>query len=295
MSDRKVLYPKPPRLNGTIAAKFMTNFFLQGCEAPFWAFVQGAAPAVGKLAQIIILPEAEDIVQEILDPNGHGEKRPARHGRKGKGTKGIPPYREASMSQPKSRINPTTAFRTTGLRHIFPVFNMYEGLNITSAIAEISATGAVDSIWGIIQSPGYKCEGLEYLYRKRNDPQTFAALGGDYAAGNFPALIQNRGFSSSTAFGWLNIDREFITYVKGTARGRTPYTSLDIEIALWSDRRGYLDTTFLGDFDQGEEVEWVLTADCEPMENIQFRVKVGYGFIDMDFMELFAFATVDLI
>jgi len=84
--------PRVPEFGGFTDLRFITNYYLTGCSAPFELVLELSKEPTGDLLLLFIGFDEEEWFQEIFQP-GRGRRRtPSRKGRKRRRGFGIPDW-----------------------------------------------------------------------------------------------------------------------------------------------------------------------------------------------------------
>jgi hypothetical protein len=172
--------PKPPEIDGFEDIKFITNYFLMGCVPPTYVVVDFSKEPLADVAMLICTFDWSDIAQEAFQPGGQRNRRSGRHGRKGPPAFGSLDPNEVVGAKIRAKVNPTDFMKHSPLRRIFPVWNAYEGVAFTAAVAEGFTDVGFESLWGMINVSPNHCREFARFSRQKTEedgPQTVAAAG----------------------------------------------------------------------------------------------------------------------
>jgi hypothetical protein len=185
--------PRAPRLDGYFDLRYITNYFVAGCVPPTYAVVDFSKEPLTDVAMLICTFDWQDIAQEVIQPGGRRAEKPGRHGRKGpKPVFGLD-INEKIGAKIRAKVNPIDVMKHSPLRRIFPIWNAYEGVSFTAAVAEGFTDVGFETLWGLINIDPNHCREFPRVQRHREDPnpwdgQTIAAVGPPLNTFNMPIL-----------------------------------------------------------------------------------------------------------
>lgn len=169
--------PKPPRIDPWDKVKFITNYFLTGCEPPQELVVDLSEEPKKDVLLLILSPDLFDISQAIVEPKKGRRRKPARHGRKRRRKIGIPDTSELIGQKARGFINPNNAFNFSATRLVFPLWNIWEGATFTAALLEGIVDIHYETLWGIMQVNNEECRDMPRLVRRKDEPQFAGGVG----------------------------------------------------------------------------------------------------------------------
>ena len=266
-----------PDLEAFTDINFIVNYFLQGCEAPFWLFVEFAAPAADDTLHLILVPQIEDIVQAVLDPSGHKSKRPARKGRKRNPLVGLTNVDDLIGGKIRGAINPINGLNVSPFKWLFRGINIVEGVNFANAIVQNLTDVGFEGIWGIINLNPRGCSKLAYIFR--DCPTGIEVIGA--AAPHFPLnvcrLVNVKDFFSPSGNAASTQKGEWEFFGKGTVEALTLQGIQGLVIEVYSLERGVLASKPIADLPQGGKQDFVISADCLPGETVSLARSIEFG------------------
>ena len=186
--------PTPPKLQAFDDMRFITNYLLAGCGVPSWLFVEFSQEPAADLAMLILLPDYEDIAQEIFDPKKGRRRKPARHGRKRKRRIGFPSADDMIGQRLRARLNPGNVLNIGLFRRAFPILNIYEGINFTAAVVEGFTDVYFEGLWGVLQADPTFCTEFSRLMKHDDFRQVIGGVGPPLQPVNIDIVDMNTGF-----------------------------------------------------------------------------------------------------
>jgi len=273
--------PRFPQWRDLTAVNFVTEAFLVGCSPHLGLFLEFAKEPAKDLALFLIVPEAFDIAQAIFQPKKGRRTKPGRHGRKRPGTPGMPNADDIIGGKVRAVLNPYDAFKLTPFRYVFPLYNLYEGVNFGVAVVE----GLIDVVYegtlgALLMRPNY-CRDFGRLYRFGPD---YAVTGTGDDITISPALLNVNFDTSQWAarynYGsyWIGVQMRARCNEFGT-EGTCSACFVDLDNNLLTTgvsreltKSGW-DTLTVGDeFESGQWVKWRLTGDTSFVDTYERMV-----------------------
>lgn len=200
--------PQPPQIDGVNAFKFITNYFLAGCEPPFDLFCQFSQEPAKDVLMLLLLPDLVDIGQAIFDPRGGRRRKPARHGRKKPFRLGFPDASDIIGQRTRGIINPDNVLSYGPFTRVFRVWNAYEGVAFSAAVIDGLSNVGYSGLWGILNFDPNHCRNLERLAKHDDDFWTTGGPGGGVHPVGIDIVDFNNGFGH-TNFACTTIDNKF--------------------------------------------------------------------------------------
>lgn len=188
--------PRPFDPNLITGWKFITNYFLAGCNPGNLLVIDTNTEPEKDLALLFLTPDISDIVQEVFDPSRGRKRKPGRRGRKKPGGRGGLDISTIIARPIRAAANPFNALKMTPLRYVFPLWNIYEGLSFTAAVVDGLSDIGFDNLWGVLSVDPSQCSDIGRMERNSNFSQAIGGLNPPIAAGNAPNLIQQQQFTS---------------------------------------------------------------------------------------------------
>lgn len=263
--------PKPPNPTFFDKVNFITNYALLGCTPPFFLFIECAQEPAQDLLLLLIAPDLEDIGQAIFEPKKGRRRNPGRHGRKkGRGLK-FPDTSEMIGQRVRGIINPGDVIRLSPLRYLFPLLNIYEGINFFAAVMEGVTDVFFEGILGVISIDRNNCKDLGRFVREIGEPLLAGGAGAPFFPVEHRIPIAERDFPNSQIIAF-NRNKDSTVHLAMTLRPTSPVAGAEVCLALATTdgRIRYqsrthrfagtesvtLDVT--GDFRKGETFSWGL-------------------------------------
>ena len=189
-----------PNTLGTAQFRFVTPYFLLGCGSPQFLVVDLNRPAQYDLLALLLIPDIEDIVQDIFDPSGGRNSGPERRGRKrNRRTNRL--SIDSLISRPiRQAVNPHNILGRTVARYIFPIWNLYEGVNFTFAIIDSVNDVLFENLLGVFEANQNECLELVRMVRKSTDNHVRGGVDDGIKPVPCQNLITQNGMSSSAGF-----------------------------------------------------------------------------------------------
>jgi hypothetical protein len=182
--------------NAYTGLKFITNYFLAGCTPPQWLVVDLSSEPQKDLAMLLLVPDLEDIVQDIFDPSNGRGRDSRRHGRKRRRGRFTLDTSTLIARPIRAQANPHNVARFTPLRFLFPIWNIYEGLNFTVAIVDGLSDVYFEHLWGIISVDQSSCSDLARLQREDPIGNSMGGLSPPIDGCSLGNLVTSNGFTS---------------------------------------------------------------------------------------------------
>jgi len=167
--------PRFPQWKDLTAVNFVTEAFLVGCTPNIGLFLEFAKEPAQDLLLFFLLPDAFDIGQAIFEPKRGRRTKPARHGRKRRRGAGIPDVNDLIGGKVRAVANPYNAIRLTPFRYLFPILNIYEGINFGVAVIEGLTDVVYSGMLGALLMRPNNCRelGRYYAYMPSESTESF--------------------------------------------------------------------------------------------------------------------------
>lgn len=229
--------PRPNKPEEFSQINFLVNYFVQGCTPPAQLFLEFAKEPLADLAMLILLPDAEDIGQEVLDGKKGRTRKPGRHGRKrGRGL-GLPDSSTLIASRLDRARVITNFVQITPLRWMLPLYNVYEGLAFTAALVEGFTGVFYEGVLGVVTVGEDNCTNLDFLRRTRPNMQTLGGPGVIQQPFNLNTIERVDGFVSTQA-GCANFDRDSRVTLRTTIRPLRANSNWECYVSLKNQTTG---------------------------------------------------------
>jgi len=185
--------PRLPQFKDFTETNFITEALLIGCAPNIGIFLEFAKEPAQDLVLLFLLPDAFDIGQKIFEPKRGRRTKPNRHGRKRPSRRGIPDVNDLIGGKARATLNPYNAIRLSPVRYLFPLLNIYEGINFAVAVA----TGIKDTVYsGLLGAYLFDANNCREFARYAAFDQNEAAESTNTTIAISPT-IANVGFDSS--------------------------------------------------------------------------------------------------
>ena len=284
--------PRPPGLNPFQEINFITNYYLIGCTPDFWLFVEFAKEPAQDLLMLLLLPDLQDIGQEIFDPKKGRRRRPGRHGRKSRRRIGFPDTSSMIGQKVRGTINPANVVKYTPLRYVFPVVNIIEGVTFTAAVIEGVSSTLYSGHLGNISVDRNECKELDRIRRYDETPQTQGGSGPPLDPIILRKLDFVRNFQSNNSF----IRHATKPYTVAFSMLVTPTQDLQNMHATIALGDGGTNVKYTGDnftFQFGDVRRMTVSGDYEAGETCNFGFGDRFGFYRVLSAEILAYTTAD--
>lgn len=155
--------PKPPRPDAVDKISFITNYYIQGCQAPYSVWVEFSHDPIENLFLLFLAPDMTDIVKEWLRPSGGRQRRPGRHGRKsGRQQLSLDPN-EMVSSYPRAGAPEYPGIKFPGAKAVFYLSDEIDKVNWSAAVVEGVSGAVFDVLWGVISVRPDLCPHMGWL------------------------------------------------------------------------------------------------------------------------------------
>lgn len=283
--------PKPPQFDGFFDLKFITNYLLAGCEAPFDLIVDFSQEPLKDVALLFLEPDISDIVQGIFQPRNERHRKSARHGKKRARSRGIPDPNDLIANKIRGRINPYDALNFGPLRKVFRLWNVYEGINFTAAVADGITDVGFETLWGIINVNADKCYDFPRISRRQSSYQIAGGAGPYFQTSGMGVLEFNRGFQDQ-AFLTRCPSSPYQIGVSATIVGRDEFEPVHGRLALAHSGSDVVAESGRFSLDYGEALHIDISYAAEQNELISWGFSDRDGFWGITEFRAFAFAQV---
>ncbi|MGL5733670.1 MAG: hypothetical protein ACRCYS_02295 [Beijerinckiaceae bacterium] len=146
--------------------RFLANYYLSGCSAPWGAYAEKAQPQALETVMILTTLSAADIVKEFFRPQG---LRSARHGRKGRKSRGsvggIPDPNEMFARTLRGDLD------FNGIKYNLPTAVFYvvddviDRIFYTVLIVELATDIAYEAVLGLLEVDKTFCPSIGRMWR----------------------------------------------------------------------------------------------------------------------------------
>lgn len=283
--------PRPPSPDIVDQVKFITNYWWQGCEAPFSLIVEFSQEPVGDLFVLLLGLDMQDIVKAWLRPGRERMRKPARHGRKRPRAGFSLDPNEYLGSRPRAKADIYPGLDLPGARALFKITDVADRVNMTAAVVEGIGDVGFQTLWGIISlNPDY-CPNMPFVNRMRDND--LSVPGVVSPSTSLPANILNNAqhyistgpdafltYKAPTTFGWSG---SFTPYSIGGCIGWEP--------TVRSTTRGIIGRGGLYTVAQHETAHFVVSAEVEVGEIVYCARSVVSGSVDIHQMSVFGFGS----
>ena len=270
------------------AAKFVTNYWLAGCDFKPYLIVDLNSEPQRDLVLLILTPDLSDIAQEVFDPRGGRRSKPNRRGRKGRGRKGSLDPSTLIGRAIRGYANPFNALRAGPARFFFPLLNIYEGVAFTAAIIDGLGDIGFEHLWGIIKADPNDCIAMPIVERSEPPGAIVGGLNPPIAGVRLNTPILNTGFTSWDLF--VSCDQDFFVEFQGYVKTEFG-TNVKGELVLGPDydtiraTSGNIDCTpdsyqfvsVSGQFSAGEECRWGWHQNSGGFVRLNDLNAIGFG------------------
>lgn len=229
--------PRPNRPDEFQQINFLVNYFIQGCSPPASLFLEFAKEPAFELAALILFPTAEDVGTAVLDQPKGRRRKPGRHGRKRRLRVGLPDTSDL-IAQRLDRARVITNFiRLSPLRYLLPLWNLWEGVNITVALVEGFTGTFYEGVLGVVTVSEDECTNLDFLRRSRPGMQTLGGPGVLQQPFQLTTVDRVFGFVTQPT-GALNADRDSRITVTTTIRPTAASSTNSCYVSLKNQNTG---------------------------------------------------------
>lgn len=135
-------------------------------------------------------------MQDIFDPSNGRGRDSRRHGRKRRRGRFTLDTSTLIARPIRAQANPHNVARFTPLRFLFPIWNIYEGLNFTVAIVDGLSDVYFEHLWGIISVDQSSCSDLARLQREDPIGNSMGGLSPPIDGCSLGNLVTSNGFTS---------------------------------------------------------------------------------------------------
>lgn len=267
--------PEAPDFHYVPQHAYIVNYFLMGCEPPQYLYFELSKEPATDLALLFLLPDAQDIGQEIIQPRHGKNKRAERHGRKRAKSRGIPDISAIIGNVLRGKLNPGNKFNIAPLRVLFRVWNVYEGVNFAFAVIDGLTDIAFANFWGMSRVYQNHCTHWPRISKSMSAPFTVGGAGPPMTSFAVSVVEFNDGFDDEPFGTNTNLGAYTITLhavVKAISIG----TENHCRLALGFNNHEIIAVSDQKTIPYGDVAHFELTASVEAN---QF---VGWGLSDRD-------------
>lgn len=216
---------------------FITNYFWEGCEAPFRLFCEFAQAPSGQAIALLIGLDIDDVVKTFWRPAG---LRSHRHGRKGpRGRKGLPDLPDVNDEIGK-RIPGQAEFagRPFGspTRWVFEISDVADRVAFNIAIIDVVSDTVYKALLGIIEVDQDKCWWMK-RGKANGDIEAWIHSRDDWLALSMPFPVYEKGVDMLFAGTQLPGDGSYFMTLEQTLHQYGPDTTTT-QIGIWDDTAG---------------------------------------------------------
>lgn len=165
--------PTPPRIDILDQVKFITQYWWQGCDAPFSLIVQFSQQPAHDVQMLLFSLDWADILKAWLRPGGARERKPARHGKKHRNRGYNMDINELFGGKLRAAHGPYPGIDLPGSRMLFRISDQVDRFNWTAAIVESSAQLPFETLWGMLSAHPELCPQMIWVDAGRFEEQTF--------------------------------------------------------------------------------------------------------------------------
>ena len=217
--------PVSPKWVGDAGMNFILNYIRAGCDLSAFLVIDVNSEAQKDLFLLLLVPDLEDLVQEIFDPRNGRKRSKERHGRKRPRGPGFPDISTLMGRAAVGEVDIIKGARLSPLRYVFPIWNLYEGISFTAALVQGIEGVTYERLLAILEVNPNQCQEVPRLWRIASTPITSGGAGCvpcSLPMGTLKAAsgFAESGFNASCAVPWqFNISAEIRRLSGGTVGG----------------------------------------------------------------------------
>lgn len=281
--------PKPPRIDALDQMRFITQYFWQGCDAPFSVVVEFSQQPAGDVFLLLFSLDLDDILKSWLRPGNPRHANERRHGRKRPKGGNIFDVNEMLGGRARAEFGPYPGIDLPGSRALFRITDHIDRVNWTAAIIEAGPEWAFGTLWGIISSHPEVCPGLGWVDAGYFAPQPILGSVPLTSPFAFDHIYSKQFFEGPTPFVFTSFRKDFQVAATATITALTDVGCIAVQLLVRDDT----DTT------RGESQHVTLARGESATVTVSGKVSAGnfayisrqneFGSIDVSRLRVFAF------
>lgn len=275
--------PQPPQLDELTELSFITNYFIQGCEPPYWLLLKFSREPIHDLALLFLELNAFDIGQSIFGPKGSRKRTAARHGRKSRRFRGMPDPNDLVGDKIRTKIAPNEQFNWGPYRRAFKLLNLYERFNFSLAVVGGLTDVGFETLYGVLTFDELHCPGMAYLHRRYDGGLTKIGVSSPFAAYNLATLEGLQQFYSQDGFGWRTDAGDYTVGASGRVYATSDNDVVGFKLTIRGQGGELYGESSAVDIPRGQSVQLSVEAEVPVgvhtalCRDVEFGTTILYG------------------
>lgn len=247
--------PRPPRADIVPQIKFITNYFWQGCEAPWELVVEFSQEPLKELFLILFWPDAEDLLKEWLRPGRGRQRNPARHGKKRRRFPGLPDPNDWVSANPRARAQAYPGIDLPGARALFKLTDVADRINITAAVVEGLSDVGFETLWGILSLHTENCPAIAYVNAHNPEGSTIVGVAPWSTPFPLPVIDNRQRFGGPEPFTFTTTVDDFNVVASGTVFALSSGGLKNWALTVGQSGKGIVARSNFVNIEQGESAQ----------------------------------------
>lgn len=273
--------PRAPQIDTLTKMRFITNYLIQGCEAPFVVLIDHSVEPGLDLLLLYLTFDLDDFVKELFRP---GPGRVGRHGRKGpkSGKKGggIPDVSEGYAHKVRPAFDGIRPTNVAGLRSVYIISDIADSAQWTMAEIEGITDFGFDTLWGVINDKRARCPGMGRFLRT-DDHFSGGLPHREWVGINVPVEHYAVGVTSSTGFGATVHEGKWVATFAANIRGAGVNGISGLKFALLGGPGNILVESGTFDLNPGDTSSVIIDTTINGIASFQWAAWSESGFYEL--------------